>query len=64
MVNLKDKLVTVEETEKCLLRAKAAYIQETMLAMIESEPISQLADDCRDFIESTYKMARSFNHDN
>ena len=63
MTNLKDKLATVVETEKLLLRAKAAYIQETMLAMIESQPISQLADDCRDFIENTYKAAKSFNHD-
>ena len=64
MTNLKDKLQNVEDAEKNLLRAKAEYIYATMNAMIDEQPVKDMAVECHRFICDTYETAVEINGDN
>ena len=63
MANLKDKFQNVEDAEKNLFRAKVEYIYATMNAMIDAQPISEMAAECYRFIWDTYERAAELNGD-
>ena len=64
MANLKDKCQNVEDAEKNLLRTKVEYIYATMNAMIDEQPVKDMAANDYRFICDTYDTAAEINGDN
>jgi hypothetical protein len=64
MANLKDKFQNVEDAEKNLLHAKVEYIYATMNAMIDEQPVKDMAVEYYRLICDTYETAVEINGDN